>query len=482
MTDGTLAGGSTGRSWPDRGFSGDRGLRTASLVATGLALVGSVVMVNVPVSATNSGVIAVYGSDFISVTALIVVVACGIRRGWQRPRFKHYVIVVTVFLVLCAVVSGVRTIGGASDLQSLLIPRANLASVWVVLAVLWLEIPAQRFLLMISGFSWLLAVVSFGIAAFAPQYNLLLWQSNSIRTILLALLMPANVLAVCVFATHKRWRVITIVSLGCHLIAVLFCGVITGSRLNSILIPAAAVVCIAVVSRSVKRAGTLFLVACVPFTLFALYGAQGCSPAIKYGIQRTPAVGLFLDKQGPGSLFCAEGDGPPTASQTFDSPGDSKEESSRVRFEVWRLALADIQANPVFGPGYRQYEVRLEVVDDRAVVLSPHNVFLEYSLAYGLVGVGLWAVMFGWPLRRTLSPQGWREARGRSILLLSFLGTAFAIGMVQPIFSNPVVLLIAYTVVASFAGSEGAISGSGKAVPGLPERSVKGGSVMGPGS
>ena len=52
----------------------------------------------------------------------------------------QYLVILGAFLAYCAVISGVRILGGGSDLPSLVMSQANLMAVWVLLLILVLDI------------------------------------------------------------------------------------------------------------------------------------------------------------------------------------------------------------------------------------------------------------------------------------------------------------------------------------------------------
>ena len=75
------------------------------------------------------------------------------------------------------------------------------------------------------------------------------------------------------------------------------------------------------------------------------------------------------------------------------------------------------------------------------VVIPPHNFVLEIALAYGVVGLALWLLVFCFPLMQRAVRRHLLTAPG--VLTALALGYALCTALFQPLMLNPTVLLFA---------------------------------------
>lgn len=434
-----------------------------------IALLASSYWRNIHTGATNSGVIAVYGTDPLGALALAgIAVSLVFRWGRQHSVLRRYLPFIVAFFGFAAAVTALRYAGGHADLQSLQLPRANLASIWILLLVLWLGIGLDTILAVVAVFSPILSVAGLMLCNGRWPIAYVLWQNHSIRTIILAALLPLVALAT-VRLRHTRARAPLVAVLAFHAFAAFFCLIVSGQRLNAFIVPVAALAAIVLVARRAGRGPAAVFLLGVALAFPAIHLAQGCSPAIRYGVERTPLVGVVLGSPPACYLPMPSGGGEQPVQDDIVGPDGetttaataSKQESTQVRLNVWRQALADVLRNPVFGVGYRQYTVPLEVISQREIVLSTHNFVLDYTLAYGVIGLLLWLAMVGYPIvllwRRRRSPHGRTVLVG---VLLSLL-VLVAIGLLQPILINPTVLCFLYLALGVGAAGAAATADEG---------------------
>lgn len=492
-----------------------------------IALLSTYYRHDAPLDVTKSGRLAVYGTDLVGIAVIVVMAYVMLRHPEARAAHtRRYLWLLATFLAYCAMVSGIRFATGSSDLQSLLIPRANALTVWILLAVLIFRIRRRPILVAVSAFAAVLAVATLAMSMTRAAYTFDYWQSHVIRADILAMLLPLNILAV-ITTREGRLRWVVRASLGLHLFATMYATVTSGSRLNALLFPAVAFLALIWLGRALGSRMALIFSFCLLLALPALYVTQGCSGVVKYGVIRAPFFNALLNSHrepnndhcwlgsdsrigaggaasdaltsattsGPAVSQASKGaaSGPALASSSTTTPTTaslptssptpspskspapldervpdpelSKRESTAARGVVWRLALKDVRSNPVFGPGYRQYEIRYSGSQDAVpVVVPPHNFILENALAYGVVGLILWLSLLAVPtfiaIRRTPLAPG---------AVLPLLALAYALGAAsfQPLMVNPTILFFCFLTVSV------AVLETSRARPSCPEAGAR---------
>lgn len=253
---------------------------------------------NVTTALTHSGELAVYGTDLFGLAAAAYLAWSLVSRR-PRTRFQNqYLVVVGLFAAYCAAVSAARFLQGHSDLQSLQVPRSDLMTVWVVFAVAWCGLRRQTLLLASAVFTLVLSTASVAMSGSWAAYTFSYWQSNSIRTDLLAILLPVSVMAV-LRVRGKAGQWLTRANLVVHVIGLSYCVVVSGSRLGAVLVPALLLACVAVLVQQRQAVVVALCVAAASASLVGLYLTQNCSVVINYGISRSPGFGGLL-KAGDG--------------------------------------------------------------------------------------------------------------------------------------------------------------------------------------
>jgi len=334
-------------------------------------------------------------------------------------------------------------------------------AVWILLLILVLDIRRRVLLLAVSAFSTVLSVLAFSMSMTWAAYTFSYWQNNAIRTDVLALLFPLHALAAVTFHS-SRWRWLTRLSLGLHLFALTYCAIISGSRLNALLVPLVVLASLVIFARGAAMKVVLPYVLVPVLALSALFVAQGYSEVVKYGVTRSPGFSAILDNgRQPGATNPTMPTPTPTPTPaptaiapdpTAPNPASSKEESTQVRQTIWTEAINDIRSSPLFGPGYRQYQVNYSTTDTRPVVVPPHNFVLELALAYGLIGLLMWLSLMTAPLL-----QAWRRGPRDSVasaLTVTALGFAFTTSFFQPLMVNPTILFFCFFAIGVFVARD----------------------------
>ncbi len=410
-----------------------------------LALFSVLLNFNVRVSFTNSGVFMVYASDFLApfLYLFCFVVFLWKRKTWSRGQVV-FVSLFLLFFVFAAGVSIFRFANGQNDAQSLLIPRVNFSSLWVLLYLVLFRPSSRLMLRVMKFFCFVLLVLSVPLALTNHPLAFKLLQSHSIRTLTLLALFPVHLFSVYVDKKKGEGSFFASAFLGLHLLSLIFLVTVSGSRANALFL-----ITFLGVSLLLALLGPRKLRSSLAVLLVLLIGVSGTLYAagkngrVAYGISRVPGLHVLANLIPKGNVTeipeqeTPEGGVPDPQVEAEKSAMDS----SNARREVWQQAIEDLRQNVFIGPGYRQYSIQYTYVNQREVVMPPHNFILEYSLAYGFLGLAIWLSLMAQPIVLHLP----KFKKGRwpwlfSVGLSAFLvfGTAF----VQPVLTNPAILLI----------------------------------------
>ncbi len=118
--------------------------------------------------------------------------------------------------------------------------------------------------------------------------------------------------------------------------------------------------------------------------------------------------------------------------------------SDSVRSYLWAESLHEIEKNPLFGTGKTLFIVEY---DKKFVFQGAHNVFLELSLAFGIIGMLLYFSILAIPLTAMFSFQLHKKNRESwirfSVFLISVL-CLFVSSMVEPVLSMSFPVILAW--------------------------------------
>jgi len=455
-----------------------------------LFLCSSGLLISLPIAVTNSGVVAVFGSDLIAIPVIVTVAAMfWRRRRVLSPRLKVYLGVLATFFLYCAAVIAYRYSAGEADLQSLVIPRANLPALAMLLLLLTGRFSARDVIFAAYLFATTLSFFALPLSLYEAHLSFSVFENLAIRTDIQLFLMPLLLAGIVVLRPPRRpWILIWLFAF--NLFSLLFTAVVSGARVNAILVPillaaTAAVLLLAFPRRAKFSRFTAALA--VPLVAAAIVVALIAphSERVQYGIERNILLTAISDFVGdatasnpspPVSPPAAPSSSPdegtlPSPTESSSAPASEQSEdpvreveqqaetsleaSSASRADVWAKAWIGFTNNPVFGTGLKQYATRYAVGDATYTsVIQPHNFLIEYLMSYGVIGLVLWlAVMIYWPVTLALTALRKRCRSALTIFFLAFTTFAFVFGasFFQPLMLYPDILLSVYFVIGSFA-------------------------------
>lgn len=448
--------------------------RPSRVVFLIVALLSTAIVFDVPLAVTNSGRFAIYGTDFLIIPAIVILVIAVARKQvvFTRPLTVLFALAAIFFLYCFAVIVFRLAAGGHLDLQSMLIPRSNLAGVLFLLLFACGLFSLREILVSAFRFAVILAVVSAPLAVLDAYLPFAVFENLAIRTDYLFFLMP-----LLVFGLLKRRQLMlgraTVLLFAVSLGSLLFGAVVTGARVNAVFIPlmvalaALMIVMFGTKGRRLKDIG-LSVVAPVAVVVVALVVIAPLVPRVQYGLERNPIYAFVVDQlapSAPGDVVVSPS-APGSAGQNptgTNAPIDpheiaeeaarSADESTASRALVWEMALDDFRHNIWFGTGLKQYPITYVLDREYTSWIHPHNFAIEYLMAYGIFGFVLWiALLAYWPVRSFISsdrPESWRIA-GAALTLSSF-GLVWGASFVQPLMLYPSVLLVFYFIVGAFS-------------------------------
>ncbi len=436
-----------------------------------LGLFSVLINFNVHVGFTNSGVIMLYGSDFLAPVMYLFCLVMFIAKWkcWSKGQ-RVFAALFIVFFAYAAAVSLYRFSTGYNDAQSLLIPRVNLSVLWLLLYVVLFRPSANIMLRIIKVFCLILLLISLPLALTNAPIAFRIMQSHSIRTLALLAMYPVHAASVYWQVKREEAKPLSIVLVIFHMISLIFLVTVTGSRVNAIflLVELGLTLVLAFLTPKRLRSVVVILLTFAVGTGITL-GVSQVNGRVAYGVQRVPGlnqISSLLPKTHIPTI--PELETPNGTTDPEKEAENSAKDSTNARRKIWQEASADLRTNLLFGPGFRQYKITYEFVNQREVVMPPHNFILEYSLAYGLIGLSIWLLLMTQPLlvhlpalfRRkpkqndaglsSTSSSEMRSADGVSrapkwLWLASALVTLmvlFGSGFVQPVLTNPAILLV----------------------------------------
>ncbi len=434
---------------------------------------------NVKVPFTRSGVIMLYGIDFLGLAFYSVGIYLFIRYLWEnskeisRSRFNIKnilqkeksveLLLVMSFLVYCALVSIFRILFKAPFKQSLLIPRVVIVTSWIVLYFMFIKPKFENIIKATAIFSLCFSAIAMWLAFAPSKLSYVIAQSHIIRTHILLILLPLLYLIYAYtqkYELNKKLKLLYGITFIFHLFVTSFTVIISGTRLNFLLLSLNFILFL-VFALLDNWKKTIPLLLTVILSLTFIITASYSKSHIRYGLTRSPIYTIV-------KLIHSEGNYPDDGmdpedefiKQLEEEAKASKSDSNSSRFQAWKAALNDIKSKPIFGPGYKQYNVRYSAVDNRSFEMSPHNFVLEYVLAFGIVGFALFLTLLFYPVRnyirqfflrmRDIQEQDKKQyLLGISTFIFSMMN-AFTIGLFQPVLINPAVLSVLFYVVGAY--------------------------------
>ena len=440
---------------------------------------------NFKVPFTKSGVMMLYGIDFLGITFYFVggfiflrhlclnrkqsdTRVFNIKSTLNKGETIELLLVVT-FIVYCGIVSIFRILLKVPFKQSLLIPRVIIATVWITLLFMFIKPKFENIIKATSIFSLCLSVITLWLAYRPNKLSYVIAQSHIIRTHMLLIMLPLLYLIYThsqKYELNKKLKLLYAISFMFHLFVTSFAIIISGTRLNFLLL-SLNLILILILAFLDNWKKSIPIVLTILISISFIIIASFTKPHIRYGLTRSPiyTVVKILPLEGNNSNHETNPEDGKESEDEFikqleKEANASKSDSNSSRFQAWRAAAEDIKTNPIFGPGYKQYNVRYSAVDNRSFEMSPHNFILEYVLAFGIIGFIMFLCLLLYPVRNYIIQFFTRmkdirnEQKREYVIAISTLVfsmmNVFAIGLFQPILINPAVLTILFYIVGTF--------------------------------
>jgi len=190
-------------------------------------------LLNVQVPFTESGAAALYGSDAFGALGLLVVFWALWRQRRNLPRtLSLFVVSYLSFFTFCLVVLLVRLGSGIHDMQSLVIPRANLSGSVILIVIVLGFFSAQELMLAAYIFATTLSVVAGPLALYDIYLPFSVFENLAIRTDIQLFLMPILLIGLLKRNFFKLGSVATWL-FAIDLASLLFVSVVSGARVNA---------------------------------------------------------------------------------------------------------------------------------------------------------------------------------------------------------------------------------------------------------
>lgn len=424
-------------------------------------LLSTTFMINIPVGFTNSGLLAVYGSDILSLVFLVYLLYDLIVNYRSYSKFeKRSVFLSILFLAYVFIVLVARAINGFIDTKSLMIPRVILTSAWFYILILRRIVSVDA---LKEGFKYFIAFISFvSICLFFTTrpiaYQFL--QSPAIRTSIQMFAYP--IIMWTLIQDYKKpntkFEVLFMIYFTATLI---ISGISSGSRINAVVIPLQIIV-ILIASIPDKKEVVSKIVLGMLIGFLITMSLYPVSFRYRIGSSRSPLFNIvenlvmkpvsehivFVDLFGePRYNSPSTPQDPNDIEDLNDITETSKLDSSSSRFGVWKLSIADIKTAPIFGPGLKEYQI--EYSSGSSHIIFPHNFILEYTLGFGIVGLLLFLISILYPLYHLVAKLAHNLIKNHGYLLIVTV-TLIAIGaniLFQPLLLNPPVTLLIYGII-----------------------------------
>ena len=444
-------------------------------------LLANCFMVRPQVSFTNSGIISFYLSELVGicVTAFICLYFLYKWKDISKEN-KSIALFAVIFNVYCIIIYAIRTVTQGLELKSILIFESNMLLIGFMFLITFRILSLHILINSMTVFSCLVGLISVFLFYFTGQQiaEIILFN-HATRTYLLGVLLP---LTVYQYILSKN--AFSAICLYVHFATLIFCGMVSGARLNYFFIPVILIGSLILLSVNklffIRYAVISFLIPVMVIFISANYSLVIYAQLTRLPITNS-VVQLFhikyidnTDTSGYENLTPEEEEiytldlsSLIEKSKSADIPDElrskiikqivllsakeSTGESSSLRFFAWRESVKDISKNPLFGIGLRQYTASSS--DGQLTVdIHPHNFILEYSLSFGIIGFLLWAFMIISPLFLSLKKikfQFWHTSAGWCTLLSLFFACTGA--FFQPYFLYACVMTIMYLLIGIYS-------------------------------
>lgn len=436
-----------------------------------IVMISACLLFRINTQLTNSGVLSFYGSEIIGVCVGCFVLFYMFSQ-WKKIRkeVRLFLIFTVIFSFYCFAVYLFRIASGNFELKSILVLESNILVIGFMFLILLKLIPTKTVLSSLSCFACIFGVLSV-ILYYFLDYDISnqVMLNHATRTYLLGILLPISVFQ---YLSSKSRA--SCVFLYVQLVSLIYCGLVSGSRINYTLIPFIVILSFIILARgklfSVKYAIIALVVPIIMVLVSANFNIYIYSQLTRLPVTNTVLNQLHITYHSPyGDLEGLEDEDlsdminslqSDTLTEkekeilrnriTVKSASVSTTQSSSLRFYAWEQSIKDIKKNPLFGIGLQQYSATSSD-GELTVPIQSHNFVLEYILSFGILGFSLWALMITAPLFvafKKIRFRIWNNIPG--ICLLSAILFACAGAFFQPYFIFPCIMTFIYTIIGCF--------------------------------
>ena len=429
------------------------------------------------VSFTNSGEITFY---LVEILGLLVgaFLIFYLFKNFKTLSKNSKILFWTAFISQAAflIIYAVRIFTVGLEMKSILIIESNLFVLGFYLLIVFRILSAKCVLTSLSYFSAVLGVASVVLIYVLPDsYTdwVLYWNENlyvltfgnAVRTFIMLLCLPLTAM--------NHWLCRSKASAVCfyvHLASLVVCGMISGARVNYLCIPLAIFLLSAIFIRFKRThwwrtpAAILGLSALMIVAMFVVscFSMRTYTQLMRLDITKQVMVALDIQYIGPnvgetpgkdpsddGMNTEQNADSDAVLQEMLNQAEGSAAESASSRTHMWKLAIEDIKAAPLFGNGLKQYEYTFG--NGVTLPMQAHNFILEYILGFGLVGFVLWLVMMAapeWLVLRRIKFRFWNHAPfcfAVCSMLFACCGALF-----QPYFLYPCIMFFVFTLMGCY--------------------------------
>ena len=427
---------------------------------------------------TASGVLVISYAEIIGIATAIFL---GIYIFIRRPKINKdnfiCIILTVCFAVFCFPVYLFRTVFHGFELTSMVIFQATLAVIPLMFLILFNIIPVRIIIKALTVFSVVLGCVS--VILFYNTLNPIAYTVLSHhmgRTYVLTALLPISAYQY-LLSSKKHWGICYYIHLG----TVVFCNVASGTRIGVYIVPVIIVMVFLIQIKknkfSIKYSILAILVSIslcfitAPFYV-QMYVNLSRIPVARsvmdvVGIEYSPTVislehldeetiEILRNEIARGVIDFDRGVTAAEIEYYFAHRRlyvarniDVNQANTDMRLDVWREALSDISANPLFGIGLRQYNFQAPGFPPR--YMTTHNFMLDYALAFGIIGLLLFMIMTSIPLILASISKKRTVFKHTAFLLMipSFL-SVMAGAMLHTYFLNPSIMAILYLLIGTY--------------------------------
>lgn len=436
-----------------------------------VVMISACLLFRINTGLTNSGVLSFYASEILGICVGCFVLFYMFTH-WKKMRkeVRLFSVFTAVFSFYCLGVYLFRIVSGNFELKSILVLESNILVISFMFLILLRFIPAKIVLLSLSCFACFFGVLSV-ILYYFLDYDISnqVMLNHATRTYLLGILLPISVFQ---YVSSKSRA--SGVFLYVQLVSLIYCGLVSGSRINYTLIPFIVIISFIILARgklfSLKYTIIALVVPVILVLISANFNIYIYSQLTRLPVTNAVINQLHITYHSPyGDLEGLEDEDlsdminslqSDTLSEkekeilrnriTVKSASVSTTQSSSLRFYAWEQSIKDIRKNPLFGIGLQQYSATSSD-GELTVPIQSHNFVLEYILSFGIIGFILWALMIAGPLFvafKKIRFRVWNNIPG--ICLLSAVLFACAGAFFQPYFIFPCIMTFVYKIIGCF--------------------------------